>query len=275
MTRTDRAELAQQTLQLIEEGKYRNNLGESVSIKVETDFAVKNSKLFRVEEFPDKFELTKIEGETLFEVTDETTLEAAKRICKDNEAENPFVLNFASAMSPGGGFLSGSQAQEESLARSSSLYACLKANFDFYEFNRRYPNVFYSDLMIYSPKVPVFRNDDGSLVRKPYLVTFLTSPAVDVRFVKEKDKSKLGLIEEITKERARKFLWIANQHQHKTLILGAWGCGVFQNDPQMIARIFDELLKGEFANCFERVTMAIYDKTPTRKVYNAFVEVFG
>ena len=129
--------------------------------------------------------------------------------------------------------------------------------------------------MIYSPKVPVFRNDDGSLVRKPYLVTFLTSPAVDVRFVKEKDKSKLGLIEEITKERARKFLWIANQHQHKTLILGAWGCGVFQNDPQMIAQIFDELLKGEFANCFERVTMAIYDKTPTRKVYNAFVEVFG
>jgi uncharacterized protein (TIGR02452 family) len=275
MIRTDRAELAQQTLQLIEEGKYRNNLGETVLIKDETDFAIKNSQLFRVEDFPDKFVLTKIEGETLFEVTDETTLEAAKRICKKDANSDPFVLNFASAMSPGGGFLSGSQAQEESLARSSSLYSCLKANFEFYEFNRRYPNIFYSDLMIYSPKVPVFRNDDGSLTAKPYLVTFLTSPAVDVRFVKEKDASKIDLIEEVTKERARKFLWIANQNRHKTLILGAWGCGVFQNDPQMIARIFDELLKGEFANCFERVIMAIYDKTPTRKVYQAFVEIFG
>lgn len=275
MKRTNRAELAQETLHLIEEGKYRNNLGENVSIKNETDFAVKNSKLFRVEDFPDEFELNKIEGETQFEITDETTLEAAKRICKENEAENPFVLNFASAMSPGGGFLSGSQAQEESLARSSSLYPCLKANFELYEFNRRYPNIFYSDLMIYSPKVPVFRNDDGSLVRKPYLATFLTSPAIDVRFVKEKDESKMYLIEEVTKERARKFLWIANKENHQTLILGAWGCGVFQNDPAMIARIFDELLMGEFANCFERVVMAIYDRTPTKKVYQAFVERFG
>jgi uncharacterized protein (TIGR02452 family) len=275
MKRTNRAELAQETLLLIEKGKYRNNLGETVLIKDETDFAVENSKLFSVEDFPDEFELKKIEGKTQFEVTDETTLEAAKRICRDNEAENPFVLNFASAMSPGGGFLSGSQAQEESLARSSSLYPCLKANFEFYEFNRRYPNIFYSDSMIYSPKVPVFRNDDGSLVAKPYLVTFLTSPAVDVRFVKEKDASKVDLIEEVTKERARKFLWIATQHQHKTLILGAWGCGAFQNDPPMIARIFDELLQGEFANCFERVIMAIYDKTPTRKVYQAFTAQFG
>lgn len=274
MKRTNRAELAQETLHLIEEGKYRNNLGETVSIKNETDFAVKNSKLFRIEDFPDEFELNKIEGETQFEVTDETTLEAAKRICTNNELENPFVLNFASAMSPGGGFLSGSQAQEESLARSSSLYPFLKANFEFYEFNRRYPNIFYSDLMIYSPKVPVFRNDDGSLVRKPYMVTFLTSPAVDVRFVKEKDESKLDLVEEVTKERARKFLWIANKENHKTLILGAWGCGVFQNHPNMIAQIFNELLKREFANCFERVIMAIYDTTPTQKVYNTFVEVF-
>jgi uncharacterized protein (TIGR02452 family) len=274
MNNPNRKELAQETLQIIETGNYRNNLGETVSIKDETNFAVENSKLFRIEDFPEKFDLTKTTSETIFEVTDETTLEAAKRICKSDENANPFVLNFASAMSPGGGFLSGSQAQEESLARSSSLYPCLKANFEFYEFNRRYPNIFYSDLMIYSPKVPVFRNDDGSLTAKPYLVSFLTSPAVNAGVVKQREADKVHLIEPINKERARKFLWIANQNAHKTLILGAWGCGVFQNDPPMIARIFDELLKGEFANCFERIIMAIYDKTPTRKVYQAFVEVF-
>jgi uncharacterized protein (TIGR02452 family) len=275
MKSSTRKEIAKETLQLIETGRYRNNLGETVFIKNETDFAIENSKLFRTEDFPEKFDLTKIESETRVEVTDETTLEAAKRICKDAENSNPFVLNFASAKNPGGGFLGGAQAQEESLARSSSLYSCLTANFEMYEFNRKGNSCLYSDWMIYSPRVPVFRNDDGSLVQKPYLVSFITSPAVNAGVVKQRETDKIHLIEEVNKERARKFLWIANQNQHKTLILGAWGCGVFQNDPQMIAQIFAELLKGEFANCFERVIMAIYDRTPTQKVYNAFVEEFA
>ena len=271
----NRKEIAQDTLQIIESGVYRNNLGETVSIKNATELAIENTKLFRTEDFPEKFELKKTAGETKFEVTDETTLEAAKRICKLDENANPFVLNFASAKNPGGGFLGGAQAQEESLARSSSLYACLTANFEMYQHNRNGSSCLYSDWMIYSPRVPVFRNDDGSLTAKPYLVSFLTSPAVNAGVIKQREADKIDLIEPVNRERARKFLWIANQENHKTLILGAWGCGVFQNDPPMIARIFDELLKGEFADCFERVIMAIYDKTPTRRVYQAFVEVFG
>ncbi|MGI9055861.1 MAG: TIGR02452 family protein [Pyrinomonadaceae bacterium] len=274
MNNPNRKEVAQETLQIIENGSYRNNLGETVSIKNETNFAVDNSKLFRTEDFPETFELTKIEDETKFEVTDETTLEAAKRICKENKTANPFVLNFASAKNPGGGFLGGAQAQEESLARSSSLYPCLTANFEMYEFNRQYPNILYSDWMIYSPKVPVFRNDDGSLIQTPYLVSFLTSPAVNAGVVKQKEPQNIHLIEQTNRERARKFLWIANKENHKTLILGAWGCGVFQNDPAKIARMFKELLKKELANCFERVIMAIYDKTPSHKVYQAFIKVF-
>jgi uncharacterized protein (TIGR02452 family) len=275
MNNPNRKELAQETLQIIETGVYRNNMGETVSIQNETVLAVKNTILYRTEDFPDNFDLKKIEGEMRIEVTDETTLEAAKRICKEDENADPFVLNFASAKNPGGGFLGGAQAQEESLARSSSLYACLMANFEMYQHNRKGDSCLYSDWMIYSPRVPVFRNDDGSLVQKPYLVSFLTSPAVNAGVIKQREASKVHLIEPVNKERARKFLWIANQNNHRTLILGAWGCGVFQNDPQMIARIFNELLKGEFANCFERAIMAIYDKTPTRKVYNSFVEVFA
>lgn len=271
----NRKEIAEDTLQIIEKGSYHNNLGETVLIKEETDFAVKNSKLFRTEDFPEKFELTKIEGETRFEVTDETTLEAAKRICREDAAANPFVLNFASAKNPGGGFLGGAQAQEESLARSSSLYPCLISNFEMYEYNRKWTSSLYSDWMIYSPKVPVFRNDDGSLIQKPYLVSFMTSPAVNAGVVRQREANKIHLIEETNLERARKILWIANQNRHETLILGAWGCGVFQNEPRMIAWIFKDLLTGEFANCFERVIMAIYDQTPTRKVYKEFVEIFG
>lgn len=273
MNNPNRKELAQETLRIIEEGSYRNNLRQIVSIKNETDFAVKNSRLFRAEDFPERFELTKIESETRVEITDETTLEAAKRICKEDEKANPFVLNFASAKNPGGGFLGGAQAQEESLARSS-LYPCLTSNFEMYEYNRRGNSCLYSDWMIYSPRVPVFRNDDGSLLQKPYLVSFLTSPAVNAGVVKQREPNRAHLIDSVNKERAQKFLWIANREQHQTLILGAWGCGVFQNEPQMIAQTFNDLLKGKFENCFERVIMAIYDRTSTKKVYKAFTEIF-
>lgn len=274
MKKTTRIEIAKETLQIIENGSYRNSPGKTISIKNETDFAVKNSKLFRTEDFPEKFDLTKTETETKFEITDETTLEAATRICKEDENANPFVLNFASAKNPGGGFLRGTMAQEESLAYASALYATLTPHSEMYEYNRRNFSALYSDWMIYSPRVPVFRNDDHSFIQKPYLVSFLTSPAVNAGAVRQNEPNKVHLIEPINRERARKFLWIANKKNHKLLILGAWGCGVFQNDPREIAEMFNDLLKSEFANCFERVILAIYDTTQTRKVFEAFREVF-
>ncbi len=274
MKKSSRKEIAKETLEIIRDGVYRNNLGETVSIKSKIEKAVESSTLFRPEDFSTEFELTKIEGETKIELTDETTLEAAKRVCQKDEDTNPFVLNFASAKNPGGGFLGGAQAQEESLARSSSLYPCLMKHREMYDYNRRRRTLAYSDHMIYSPNVPVFRNDDGSFLQKPYLVTFMTSPAVNAGVFKQRESENLDKIEQVNKERARKFLWIANKHGHQTLILGAWGCGVFQNDPSLIAKMFSELLEGEFKNCFERVIFAIFDNTQTKKVYNAFLKVF-
>lgn len=275
MKSSSRIEIAEDTLKLIEKGFYRNNLGELISIKTEAEAAVKNSQVFRPADFPKTYSVIQNSGETQIKVTDETTLEAAKIVCKEDESVNPFVLNFASAKNPGGGFLLGAQAQEESLARSSGLYPCLTANFEMYEFNRRLKSCFYSDYMIYSPKVAVFRNDDGSLLNKPYLVSILTSPAVNVGVIKQREPQKIDLIKEISTERARKFLWIANEKRHQTLILGAWGCGVFQNDSKMIAEMFADLLKNEFKNCFERVNFAIYDTSSKRKIYRDFKTVFA
>jgi uncharacterized protein (TIGR02452 family) len=275
MNNLNRVELAQDTLRIIERGNYRNNLGETVSIKTEIAEAAENSKLFRDEDFPEKFELTRNDAETRFEITDETTLEAAKRIFKEDADEDAFVLNFASAKNPGGGFLRGTIAQEESIAYASALYATLTPHSEMYDYNRRNGTALYSDWMIYSPKVPVFRNDDGSLLRTPYAATFLTSPAVNAGALRQNEPQKADLIAPINRMRARKLLWIANREAHQPLILGAWGCGVFQNDPAEIAEMFKDLLAGEFENCFRRVIMAIYDKTPSKTVYNAFAEVFG
>ncbi|MBS1794998.1 MAG: TIGR02452 family protein [Acidobacteria bacterium] len=275
MKSSTRKQIAADTLAVIEKGSYRNNLGETVSIGAETAAAVAAAELFRDGDFPETLAPAGNETATRFEVTDETTLEAAKRICREDAAADPFVLNFASAKNPGGGFLRGAEAQEESLARSSALYPTLTKFFELYEYNRGRATCLYSDWMIYSPRVPVFRNDDGSLLQKPYLATFLTSPAVNAGVVRRQEPHNVARIEPVNRERARKFLWIANQKRHQTLVLGAWGCGVFQNYPAEIARIFDELFAGEFENRFERVIMAIYDRTPEKKVYGAFAEVFA
>lgn len=275
MKHSTRQQAARDTLQIIEAGQYLNARGQTVSIRSETDYAVQNSRLYRTEDFPIHLETPQTEAAMKWEVTPETTLQAAQRLCLESEDLNPFVLNFASAKNPGGGFLGGAQAQEESLARSSALYPCLTAHSAMYEFNRRGSSCFYSDWMIYSPRVPVFRDDNGALLDRPYGVSFGTSPAVNAGVVRQREPERVAQIEAVNRERARKVLWVAGAHAHRVLVLGAWGCGVFQNDPEMMARIFDELLRGEFAGGFERIVMAVYDRTADQKVYRAFAQGHG
>ena len=93
--------------------------------------------------------------------------------------------------------------------------------------------------------------------------------------VKQREPQKIDLIREISTERARKFLWIANEKRHQTLILGAWGCGVFQNDSKMIAEMFADLLKNEFKNYFEQVIFAVYDTSMKKRIYQDFKTVFA
>ena len=65
-------------------------------------------------------------------VVNETTLTAARRLAMAGNV--PVALNFASATLPGGDFLDGALGQEESLTRSTGLYACLLGN-PMYDFN--------------------------------------------------------------------------------------------------------------------------------------------
>lgn len=268
MNRSARVTLSEETLKIIAAGVYRNDGNELVSIRDQTDRAIAGTVLFKTEDFPDDLRPTRTDATTIFEVTEETTLEAAARVTGHGAAA--LILNFASAKNPGGGFLSGSQAQEESLARSSSLYPCLTAKFEMYEFNRAGSSSLYSHWMIHSPDVPVFRGDDGALLNQPYLVSFITSPAVNAGAVMRNEPENAELIAPTNRERARRLLWLAERYGHRTLILGAWGCGVFGNDAHAIASMFYDLLHAEFAGSFDHVIMAIYDRTPDRDVLHAF-----
>ncbi|WP_259391506.1 TIGR02452 family protein [Paenibacillus sp. 1011MAR3C5] len=119
--------------------------------------------------------------DTIIEVTEETTLAAAARLAK--EEEEICCLNFASAKHPGGGFLTGARAQEESLARASGLYPTIVQMKEMYSHNAWQRICLYSDYIIYSPKVPVFRDDSGVLLDKAYPVSIITSPAVNAGVV--------------------------------------------------------------------------------------------
>ena len=197
-----------------------------------------------------------------FEVVNETTLSAARRLAEADDNAHPLALNFASAKNPGGGLLKGSQAQEESLARASGLYPCIAQMQAMYDANRRFRSCLYTDNMIYSPGLPVFRDDRDQLLEAPYLVSFVTAPAVNAGVVRRRGTENVARIEDVMRGRIEKVLSLAVIHHHETLILGAWGCGVFKNNPRDVAQWCRDHLTGNglFSRGFKKVVFAVLDR---------------
>ena len=178
------------------------------------------------------------------------------------------VLNFASAKKPGGGVLSGAQAQEESIARSSTFYPTLLTSTaqKFYTLhNRDAKDGYYSHAMIYSPEVVVFRDDDGGWV-EPLAIDVLTSPAVNAGVVRKSLRGRLAVqaeedrIERVMKERMARILFLFEKKGVKDVVLGSFGTGVFRNDVKVVAKLWADLLsvpKARFKHSFNHVVFAI------------------
>jgi uncharacterized protein (TIGR02452 family) len=200
-------------------------------------------------------------------------LEAAAALAQTGDRVG--CLNFASAKNPGGGFLGGAQAQEESLALSSALYPTLMKHFEMYEYNRNRSTYLYSNYMIYSPEVAVFRNDDGELLADPYSLSFVTSPAVNIGAMKNNRLEELVQAEAVMLDRMDKVLALFVHHGIEHLLLGAWGCGVFQNDPADIARYFASFLLegGKYSRCFRSVTFAVLDRSKEGRNISVFEDI--
>jgi len=213
-------------------------------------------------------------ADTVIEVTGETTLEAGFRLQAElGQTASTCLLNFASAKNPGGGFEGGAQAQEESLARSSGLYACLRNHIDdFYGPHRKDPqDGLYSHAMLFSPQVPFFRDDSGALCPL-WCASVITSPAPNagVALRKRSRQELLGAL----RERCGRILRLAAGRGQSDLVLGAFGCGVFQNDPRDVAAAFHHWLveSGEFAGMFRRIVFAVPGADANR---DAFEATFG
>lgn len=275
--RDRRSALARQTLAILEGGSYVDASGLRVDISQQTAACVDGTVLYSPAELRELvaslYEATNAGSRaTQFEVTGETTLAAARRIVDQFGGERTLCLNFASAKNPGGGFLGGSQAQEESLARSSALYPSLISQPAYYEANRACRTAIYTEHMILSPNVPVFRDDPGKLLAQPYSVHMLTAPAVNAGAINANEPANEASIVPKMLERIEMVLAIAAERTYEQLILGAWGCGVFRNDPATIAELFAKALKVDrrFSNRFRMVTFAILDGSAEQRFISPF-----
>jgi uncharacterized protein (TIGR02452 family) len=203
--------------------------------------------------------------ETRVQVANETTLGASRRLVA--RELRPLALNFANGIQPGGGFLLGARAQEEALCRSSALYQTLVGD-PMYEEHRKRPLPDSTDWAIYSPDVPVFRLDDGAELPQPWLLSFLTCAAPYAPAIGQPQAGDL------LQQRVHRVLAIARSYGHGALVLGAWGCGAFGNDPHRTAMDFRQALEGDYWGVFSDIVFAITDWLPERKFLGPFRDVF-
>ncbi|MBV1935923.1 TIGR02452 family protein [Streptomyces sp. BV286] len=278
--------IARQTQEIVAAGSYRASDGREVSIAAAVAAAREGTRMYGpgpVETprsgpgsggaSPPAAADTARMGpvDTLFEVTGESSLEAAHRLTGPVA-----VLNFASARNPGGGYLNGAQAQEEALCRASALYTCVVEAREFYDHHRAHRDPFYTDRVIHSPAVPVFRDDRGRLLDEPYTAGFLTAAAPNAGVILRTAPERAPDLPRALAARAERVLETAAAHGYRRLVLGAWGCGVFRNDPAQVAGAFHALLGdgGRFAGSFDHVVFGVLDRTTGAVVRSTFEQTF-
>ena len=217
-------------------------------------------------------------------VSRKRTLEAAASYAQNGK--KVCVLNFASATNPGGGVTRGSSAQEECLCRCSTLYPCLNTNslWDyFYTPHRNARNPLYNDDCIYTPEICVFRQDTDFPELLPeeswWHVNVITCAAPNLRenpsnAMNPHAGNKAARIsqrelEQLLTSRIRRIFSLVAEKGNEVLILGAFGCGAFQNPPEVVAKVFRDVMQ-EYRFCFETIEYAVYCNDWDVKNYEAF-----
>ena len=176
------------------------------------------------------------------------------------------VLNFASYNNPGGNFINGSKAQEECLCHESYLYNVLKGRIGYYKINHKNKNrSLYTDRALYSPNVRFTKECKDVFCDVITCAAPNKTAAQKYYDVSDEENS------EVLKERIEFILKIAQDNGVDNLILGAYGCGVFGQDPLEVAKIFKEFLSGKY-KCFNKVIFAIPNRLEMN--YRCFKRIF-
>lgn len=233
---------------------------------------IKNTVLYKQGETP---EINAKSGDCKITVTAERTFEAAKNLILDYPDARTGVLNFASARNVGGGVVRGASAQEECLCRCSTLYPCLDTPelFEgYYKMHRSLRSHAYTDACIYTPDITVMKSDTLMPESIPesewFNVDVLTCPAPNTSVIPISGDKLL----EIHKRRGSHIISIAAANNIDVLVLGAFGCGAFRNNPEIVAQAYSEILP-QFTGYFREIRFAVYCSPKNPRNYDTFRRV--
>lgn len=240
--------IALETVSIIDKGCYETSDGKFIDVSNDVTYSVNYSFIYELKDRIDDVILNKRRPSNLdVRLSKKYTYESLVDYKKEYENCSVFILNFASAKNPGGGFLNGSSAQEESLTRISGLYKSLSSRKEFYEKSKQNPNNgLYYNLAIYSPNVPFIRDcKNEELFIQPLFANVITCAAVNrgvaSRYNMNNDLIKLEMVNRI-KTIIELFIKQSNPSRKNILVLGAFGCGVFKNNSSEVAKSFNYVL---------------------------------
>ena len=278
MKREENIDIFQDTLRIFQENE--------CLIKA-TKVAQENQQVIPETEILDDTRTTLYDNPATVIVSKKRSFEAASAY-KDQKV---CVHNFASASNPGGGVKNGANAQEECLCRCSNLYLCLKMPKlwdDFYLPHRTARNPLHNDDIIYTPGVRIIKSDTATPKLLPksqwFDVDVITCAAPNLRErpgnsynpgdgsapVKITDKELLQLHE----KRLRKILDVAYIKGNEIVILGAFGCGAFSNNPYVVATAAKNVIK-DYLYKFKIIEFAIYCNPRDDSNYKSFMGILS
>ena len=247
--------------------------------------AKKNTTVFYENNYP-AFETPERE-KTIVTVSGDRSYQAAMKLHRENPEAKIAVMNFANAFHAGGGVKKGSSAQEESLCRTSTLYPLLYRRTlrdTFYKHHHDLGTAKATDSLVYTEGVIICKTDEDLPKRMPkeewVTVDVITIAAPDLR---DKSNQHAPLVSGGTYmnaaelfgyhvKRAIHMLTCAAAKGADILVLGAFGCGAFQNDPEVVARAYKVVLQ-EFPKVFRQIEFAVYCPPGGGRNYEVFKRV--
>ena len=277
-TRYERIEVFQDTQRWI---------STDAELKAAVDYSKKHTRIFWEDIYP-AFNASKT-CETEITVTRDRSYQAAMRLSAENEGCRIAVMNFANAFHAGGGVTKGAGAQEECLCRTSTLYPLLYRHFlrdTFYKHHHTLNTPKATDALVYTRDVVICKTDEDLPRRMPReqwtKVDVITVAAPDLR-------DKFNIYAPIVGggtymssaelfgyhvKRAIHVMTCAAAEGADILVLGAFGCGAFRNDPEVVARAYRTAIE-EFPNVFRKIEFAVYCPPEDTRNYEAFARVLG